>query len=215
MTHLTISQPLYQQVYKLIKTAILNGEFKPGEKVVATQLVKKYNISRTPLREALRQLQNEGLLVKDQSGLHVVELDIKDFKDLYQCRLILEQETMQLIVDTITDNELEEIEGLLDESDRLLKQKRYLELLEINSKFHDKLLESSPNKRIVTLLQQVRSFLTLYRARILSNYKYNCEINREHREIYNAIRERNKEKAVELVAKHIKNDERRGISVIG
>src|SRR5699024_757602 len=184
---LKVAQPLYQQVYERIKESILTGEYEPNEKIVVSKLEIKYKISRTPLREALRQLEIEGLLVQGYTGLHVVELNTQDFTALYQCRLLLEKEVMKLIIDTITDEELRKISNLLDESDQLLEQGEYLKLLELNTKFHDQLLESSPNKRLVDLLKQVRSFLLIYRARILRNDQYNIEINQEHRGIYEAL----------------------------
>lgn len=214
MERLTVAQPLYQQVYQRIKESILRGEYEPNEKIVVSKLEKKYQISRTPLREALRQLEIEGLLIQSNSGVHVVELNTQDFKDLYHCRLILEKEVMKLIVDTITDEELHEIGSLLDKSDQLLEEREYLQLLELNTKFHDKLLESSPNKRMVDLLKQARSFLLIYRACILRNDQYNFEINQEHRNIYDALVKRDHDLVVTMIEIHINNDQVRGVEAI-
>jgi len=211
---LKVAQPLYQQVYERIKESILTGEYEPNEKIVVSKLEKRYEISRTPLREALRQLEIEGLLVQGYSGLHVVELNTKDFTDLYECRLLLEKEVMKLIVDTITEEELHEIGSLLDKSDQLFEKREYLQLLELNTKFHDQLLESSPNKRMVDLLKQVRAFLLIYRARILRNDQYNIEINQEHRGIYEALVKRDADLVVKRIEAHIKNDQVRGVEAI-
>jgi len=211
---LKVAQPLYQQVYERIKESILTGEYEPNEKIVVSKLEKKYKISRTPLREALRQLEIEGLLVQGYSGLHVVELNTQDFTELYQSRLLLEKEVMRSITDTITEEELQEIGNLLDESDRLLERSEYLKLLELNTKFHDQLLESSPNKRMADLLKQVRSFLLIYRARILRNDQYNIEINQEHRRIYETLVKRDANLVVNRIETHIKNDQERGVEAI-
>ncbi|MCM3089894.1 MULTISPECIES: GntR family transcriptional regulator [unclassified Cytobacillus] len=211
---LQFSQPLYQQIYDIIKRSILAGELKPGEKVNVSQLAEKYNISRTPLREALRQLQIEGLLVQDHLGLSVVKLEESDFNDLYECRLMLEPTITRLILKTITDKELEEIKIILLDAERAFEEGNHLQLLELNAQFHDRLLEASPNKRALHLLQQVRSFLLLYRANILKNNEHNREILKEHRQILNALIARDEESVIQNVKVHLRNDLERGTNMI-
>ena len=211
---LQFSQPLYQQIYDIIKRSILAGELKPGEKVNVSQLAEKYNISRTPLREALRQLQIEGLLVQDHLGLSVVKLEESDFNDLYECRLMLEPTITGLILKTITDKELEEIKIILVDAERAFEEGNHLQLLELNAQFHDRLLEASPNKRALHLLQQVRSFLLLYRANILKNNEHNREILKEHRQILNALIARDEESVIRNVKIHLWNDLERGTNMI-
>lgn len=213
MVVLLISQPLYQQIYENIKQSILTGKLKPGEKVVVTKLAEEFSISRTPLREALRQLEIEGLLVNEEGGLHVIKLDAQDFKELYQCRLMLEKEIMKMIVETISDKQLDEIRKLLEQADKALEEQDYLRLLEFNTKFHEKLLESSPNKRAVDLVQHVRNFLLVYRAKMLRNDQFNTRINKEHKEIFEALTERDKDKVVKTIEAHLKNDEQRGLEI--
>lgn len=213
MVVLLISQPLYQQIYENIKQSILTGKLKPGEKVVVTKLAEEFSISRTPLREALRQLEIEGLLVNEEGGLHVIKLDAQDFKELYQCRLMLEKEIMKMIVETISDKQLDEIRKLLEQADKALEEQDYLRLLEFNTKFHEKLLESSPNKRAVDLVQHVRNFLLVYRAKMLRNDQFNTRINKEHKEIFEALTERDKDKVVKTIEAHLKNDEQRGLKI--
>jgi DNA-binding GntR family transcriptional regulator len=211
---LQITQPLYQQVYEIVKRAILEGELKPGSKVVVTQLADKYNISRTPLREALRQLQIEGLLVQNHSVLFVMNLDLQDFKELYECRLMLEREIMKLVTKTITDEQLEEVEELLQIAEEALKEGNHLQLLELNAQFHDKLLETSSNNRAVQLLQQVRSFLLIYRSNILRDSTIKKEILQEHRQILQALKERNEEAVSKRVEEHLLNDKIRGTKIM-
>ncbi|KML37341.1 MULTISPECIES: GntR family transcriptional regulator [Bacillaceae] len=211
---LQFSQPLYQQIYDIIKSSILAGELKPGEKVNVSQLAEKYNISRTPLREALRQLQIEGLLVQDHLGLSVVKLEETDFKDLYECRLMLEPKIMGLILKTVANEELEAIEKVLLNAESAFKEGNLLQLLELNAQFHDWLLEASPNKRALHLLQQVRSFLLLYRANILKNNEHNREILKEHRQILNALKARDEAAVIQNVENHLRNDLERGTNMI-
>ncbi|WP_282142445.1 GntR family transcriptional regulator [Cytobacillus oceanisediminis] len=211
---LKFTQPLYQQIYDIIKKSILSGQLKPGEKVNVSHLAEKYNISRTPLREALRQLQIEGLLVQDQLGLSIVKLDETDFKDLYETRIMLEPQIMGLVLKAITEEQLNSIEEILERAEDAFLEGNHLHLLEWNAKFHDRLLDASPNRRAVHLLQQVRSFLLLYRANILKNNEHNREILKEHSQILHALKARDEIAVYQSAENHLRNDLERGMNMI-
>lgn len=213
MHSLRITQPLYQQIYEIIRKSILTGELKPGERVNVSQLAEKYNISRTPLREALRQLQIEGLLYTDHLGLKVIKLDLKDFEELYECRIMLDTSIMKLVLKTITEEQLKKVEETLCKAEKAFKEGKYLELLDLNAEFHDLLQEASPNSRAVQLLQQVRSFLLIYRANILRSETHNKEILKEHRSIIEALKNRDEKMVLLEVERHLLNDMKRGSSM--
>ncbi|MED1438431.1 MULTISPECIES: GntR family transcriptional regulator [Aeribacillus] len=212
MGQFSISKPLYQQAYDEIKKLILTGLIPPGAKVIASQLAEKYNISRTPLREALRQLQNEGLLIDDQTGIYVIELNRKEFEDLCECRLLLEKKLMEMIVNKISNEQLAQIEKVLAEAENSLKEDDSLKILSLNAQYHKLLMDCCPNRRLVQLLEQVRSLMLIYRANI--NKKLDPEIINEHKKIFFALKERNMEKVLELIELHLKNDRIRGMKVL-
>lgn len=81
--------PYYEQCYYTIKNMIFNGKFKPGERINETQLTKDFNVSKSPVREAIRILEKEGLLVVDKSRVLVYEPTVKDIKEVYFCRMAL------------------------------------------------------------------------------------------------------------------------------
>ncbi|HEX6923209.1 MAG TPA: GntR family transcriptional regulator [Bacillales bacterium] len=218
MKQLTMSQPLYQQAYEEIKELILTGRISPGSRITVTKLAEHYQISRTPLREALRQLQKEGLLIQDNLGSTVVELNKKDFEELYFCRTILEKEIIQLVVKDISDEKLKRAEKILTETEELLieeplEEDKELELLKLNTKFHETLTDSCSNKLLIEMLGQVRNLLLLYRAKILKYSEYNKAIIEEHRDILNAIKGGDSKKAMEVIETHLKRDLVRGIKV--
>ena len=213
MMELSISQPLYQQVHENIKQAILSGKLEAGERLIVKKLAEDLKISRTPLREALRQLESEGLLVSKESSLFVVKLDSKDFKELYQCRVVLEKEIMRLVVNAISSEELDKLKQSLEKADIALEKQEYLKLLKLNTKFHDILLESCPNKRAVDLVKQVRNLLLIYRAKILGVHHYNYGINNEHKQIFEALKKRDAEKILAAIELHLRNDEKRGLEM--
>lgn len=206
-----VSQPLYQQVYERIRKSILTGELKPGSKVVITRLAEKYGLSRTPLREALRQLQKEGLLIHDNNRTRVVSINAVDFKELYSCRLLLEKEIIKQITLKITEEEISRAEETLKQSCEAMKQGDYINFLHLNTKFHDILIYSCSNKRLVQLLDQVRSLLLIYRANlVIQSSELNHEVAEEHWTLIQAIKNRDKEKAVKAIETHLRNDMKRG-----
>lgn len=207
------AQPLYKQAYEAIKRSIISGEFASGSKLVVSQLTEKFQVSRTPLREALRQLENEGLLIQDKMGATVITLNQIDFEELCECRLVLEKQMVQLIIYKITEEELSTIDSLLNEVEMYLEEEDHLKTLELNAKFHGILIKVCPNKRLVGLLEHVRSMLLLYRANIIRGSLHNQEISKEHRKIFEAIRSRDLNEALECTENHLLNDKRRGMKM--
>ncbi|MEK3989849.1 GntR family transcriptional regulator [Robertmurraya sp. FSL R5-0851] len=210
---INIVQPLYQQAYREFKKLILTGQISPGEKIVMSKLAEQYNISRTPLREALRQLQTEGLIVQDHTSMKVVELNKTDFLELFHCRLLLEKEVIRMIVEEITEAKLEKVYEVLMESNDAIEVGDSFKILELNTQFHELLIMSCSNYQLAHLLNHVRSLLLIYRANINQKPQYSKEIYHEHLEIYNAIKSRDVERAVEVIEEHLKNDQIRGQSV--
>ncbi len=205
-----ISQPLYEQVYKKLKESILSGELKPGSKVVIARLAEKFQISRTPLREALRQLQSEGLLVQKEKEVRVVPIDKKDFEDLCACRVTLEKEIMTYTVMEISQEQILKAENLIRQASKVEGEGKYLDFMLLNAQFHDVLIDACSNKRLIQLLTHIRSLLLIYRANVLRKNIYNHEITTEHFELIEAIKSRDEEKAVKLIESHILRDLIRG-----
>lgn len=211
---INVIQPLYQQAYREFKKLILTGQILPGEKIVMSKLAEEYNISRTPLREALRQLQTEGLIVQDQSGMKVVELDKSDFLQLFQCRVLLEKEVIRMVVEEIKEAQLNKVSDVLADSKEAIEDGDSFKILELNTQFHELLIESCSNRQLAYLLNHVRSLLLINRANINKKPEYYKEIYHEHVNIFNAIKSRDVNKALEVIEEHLKNDHIRGQSVL-
>jgi DNA-binding GntR family transcriptional regulator len=202
--------PLYQQAYEEIKGSILSGKFKPGSTITVSQLTEEFQISRTPLKEALRQLQNEGLLVLHPMGPKVIQFNKQDISELCYCRLVLEKEMIGFAVDHITDAELHEIEEVLRKAESCVKDGKNNEIfLEYNSRFHEILMNACPNKMLLQLLEVTRNKLLLYRAISIKDTNDQLKIISEHYEILKALQKRDKKKAIEAIEKHLLTDQSR------
>lgn len=202
--------PLYQQVYDAVKNSILVGDIPPGSKIVVSKLAEKLGVSRTPLREALRQLQIEGLLIQDLTGSSVTSISQQDFNELCLCRLILEKELIKLVVHNLTTEQIAEAEEVINQTTKLIGTQKNMELIKLNTKFHEIIISACPNTQLRDLLNQVRSKLLLYRSIIAKDPEVNKVTTKEHMEILEAIKERNEEKAILVTEKHLLNDQIRG-----
>ncbi|SEN25126.1 DNA-binding transcriptional regulator, GntR family [Mesobacillus persicus] len=208
---LTFPEPLYQQAYKELKRLIVTGKLQPGEKVIMSKLAEQYEISRTPLREALRQLQSEGLIIQDHTTMKIVEINKHDFLDLYQTRIVLEKEVIKSIVGLIPEEDFPKIESILLESEKAIQEEDPYKILEANTQFHECLMNYCPNVRMIQLLNYVRSLLLIYRANINKKAKNNMDIYHEHRSIFEAVKTRDVEKSIQCIETHMLNDQKRGL----
>lgn len=209
------STPLYQQAYEEIKRSILSGKYKPGMTIPVSQLVEEFQISRTPLKEALRQLQNEGLLELKPMGPKVIQLSRKDSEDLCYCRLVLERELIGLVVDVISEEQLNEAEHVLQEAKNCLQEGAPINtVMEYNSRFHEVIMKACPNQMLVQLLEHTRNKLVLYRAIAIIGDKEQQQVIDDHYDIVLALKKRDKQQAIEAVEKHLLNDQLRYNMVI-
>ena len=200
-------QPLNDQTYQVLRSAILSGELTTGERLVETQLAGKLQVSRTPIREAMRQLQREGLIAADRSGgLRVTQISLADAMQLYDCRLALEQLAVVGACQNATQKQLQNLERVLTQEEMAINQhsaEYSSRLLEINSEFHRCLAESSGNSWLVSLLDQVSDKLILLRVQTLRSYEDARAIHAEHQQVYQAIAQRDPQAAAAAINQHL------------
>lgn len=201
------SKSLHKQVYEALRASILGGELAPGDRLVETQLAEKLQVSRTPLREALRQLQQEGLVSADTSGgLRVTTMTRQDAVELYDCRLALEQTAVAEACHHATPEQLHQLEQLVTQAEALQQsgsQPAYQQLLDLDYQFHHLIAEASTNRRLVMLLDQLFDAMALLRIQTLRHNPKVLEIRLEHRQIYDAIANRHVEAATTAIKHHL------------
>ncbi len=212
-------QSLHEQTYQALRTAILSGELKGGSRLVETQLAKLLEVSRTPIREALRQLQREHLVVADGSGgLIVARLTIEDAIQLYDCRIALERLSIVSACRKIDSNGLKRLQQVIRQgessSEKPPHQLNRCQLLHIDQQFHRVLAECSDNPWLVTLLDQVFDQMALLRIRTMQQNPEVLEIGREHRYIYSAVAARDEGKAIEAIESHLNASKERVVREI-
>jgi len=211
------SQSLYEQTYQVLRTNIFSGILAPNERLVETQLAESLQVSRTPIREAIRKLQQEGLVTSDSSGgMRVTTLSIEDVVQLYDCRIALEQLSVTGACDYASADEIEQLEQYVISAERIapVKSTNPAKLLELDYQFHHLIAESSGNKWLVSLLEQVFDKMFLLRLRTTHQNPKVLEIRIEHRQIFTAIAQKNSNLAKEQIYSHLTNSKARVVSAL-
>ncbi len=208
------SQSLQQQTYQALKQFILNGDLASGERIVETKLAQQLQVSRTPIREAIGQLKREKLIVsKPNGGFRVATLSIQDATQLYDCRIALEQLSVTDACEKIAPQQLEKLEMLVLEAEKLLasdlSQTDPLKLLKIDYDFHHLIAESSTNQWLLTLLEQVFDKMALLRVQTTKHNSQVLEIRLEHQQIYEAIANKNSDLAKATIKLHLMSSKAR------
>lgn len=200
-------EPLYLQVYENFKKSILEGRWSPEEKIVESKIAAELNLSRSPVREAIRLLEFEGLLVKKDHYLYVNHPSVEDIIEMYQCRIGLEAFTCYLAAMEATEEEIQEMGSIIDETEKAMVDGETKKIYEYNTRFHEAVIYSTKNKHLISIMETLRSKI-LYCRNVLLRYDYVRAGNflEEHRNIYLAIRNKNKVEARKLMEEHITID---------
>lgn len=208
------ASPLYEQAYAAIRDRILEGTYASGQRLVETELAESLQISRTPVREALRRLEREGLVEADaRGGMAVARLEPADVARLYECRLALEAVAVRHAATRAGELELQAMELALEQVERTLSRGRppVPDLLDQNVSFHRQIIACAQNPWLEHLWEQTCSRIGLFRAFVVGVASNGQAIAREHREIFERIRAGDADGAVAALEYHLVADQRRGL----
>lgn len=198
--------PLRDVVFNTLRQAILRGELKPGERLMEIQLANKLGVSRTPIREAIRKLELEGLvLMIPRKGAEVADIKEKNLRDVLEVRSALETLSVRLACERITDEQIEELKRAAKEFKFTLKSGDITKIAEADVKFHDVIYEATENKKLIQLLNNLREQMYRYRVEYLKNETAHAKLLKEHEEIISKIEKRETQAAIASVCQHIDN----------
>lgn len=200
--------PLRDVVFNTLRQAILKGELEPGERLMEIQLAKRLGVSRTPIREAIRKLELEGLVVMvPRKGAEVAKITQKDLSDVLEVRKALEVLAVQIACERMTKEQLGELKSVLEEFKESIKTKEPTIIAEIDMKFHDVIFMSTDNHRLIQILNNLREQMYRYRMEYIKDEKKHSVLIKEHEEIIKSIEEKDKERAAKAITGHIDNQE--------
>lgn len=198
--------PLRDVVFNTLRQAILRGELKPGERLMEIQLANKLGVSRTPIREAIRKLELEGLvLMIPRKGAEVAEITEKSLRDVLEVRRALEELAVQLVCEKITAEEVEDLKQAAKAFQETLKDGDITQIAEADVRFHDVIYLATDNQKLIQLLNKLREQMYRYRVEYLKDKAIYPQLIAEHQAIIERIEKREKEAATQVVCKHIDN----------
>ena len=198
--------PLRDVVLNTLRQAILKGELKPGERLMEIALAEKLGVSRTPIREAMRKLEQEGLVVMiPRRGAQVANITEKDLNDVLEVRIALENVAIEKACDRMSEEEMGRLWLAAKEFEHTIAEGNLVKLAEADVAFHEIIYKASDNKRLIQVLNNMREQIYRYRVEYLKEGETRDLLVKEHEELTKAIRERDVERAKQLSFQHIEN----------
>lgn len=198
--------PLYEQIYKNIKESIISGEFKPGERMIDAWIAEKLSVSRSPVREAFRKLEQDGLLVNQDGAIFVYKPNVDDVIELFEVRAGLESMAVFLATKLMSDEQIEELGQYFSLIDKAMKEKNLSEVVNLNTYFHEFVVTASRNMKLLEMMSKINHLTLLYRNNFFTKYYEKEDFYNEHYEIWKALKSRNAELASRKMKQHILND---------
>ena len=198
--------PLREVVFNTLREAILRGDLVPGERLMELQLAAKLGVSRTPIREAIRMLEQEGLAITiPRKGAIVAGMTEKDMQDVLEIREALEELSVQVACDKITDEEIAELQKNMKNFEHSLKSGDLKKMAHADVEFHDVIYRATDNPKLINMLNNLREQMYRYRVEYLKNPQNHEQLLQEHEAIYKGIVEKDKSAVTEMIRKHISN----------
>jgi DNA-binding GntR family transcriptional regulator len=200
--------PLREVVFNTLRKAILTGELKPGERLMEIHLANQLGVSRTPIREAIRKLELEGLVVMmPRRGAEVAQITEKSLRDVLEVRRTLDAFCAELACERISEEEIEQLREACEEFERAAGTEDVSAIAKADVELHDIIVQATRNRRLIQIVNNLSEQMYRYRFEYIKDELRHDNLVEEHRMIYESILHRDKEKAAEASKLHIDNQE--------
>lgn len=190
------SRPAYHHCYEILRDKILNGELPSGTKIVEEKIAAELGVSRTPIRDSIRKLEYEGLVVNKR----VVSPTEKDLRNMFNVRILLEGYSSRCAATFLKENEIEKIRNYVE----IGRTGTQDEIMSANESFHNDIVRASNNPVIIDIIGRMQAIIYLFRKTVVIYNRPN--LIDEHEDIYAAIKARDGDKAEMLMKKHLEKD---------
>ena len=207
---------LSTDLFSSLRKDILQGRLRQGEKLTEQQVCDEYKVSRTPVREAFKQLELEGSIETiPNRGAFVTGFTPQDIRDMYELRKSYEILAVRWAIERITKDEYEKLEEAFEFMEFYTQKKDVEKMLNINMNFHDLIYKASHNRMLYRILSSFQLYIKQSRpSRSESSDTYLDEVLQEHRAIFEAFRDEDPDAAEAAVARHLDNAKQRAKSVL-
>ena len=198
--------PLRDVVFHTLREAILKGDLQPGERLMEIWLANKLGVSRTPIREAIHMLEQEGLVVTvPRKGAEVAKMTLKGMEDVLEVRAALDELASQLACERMTEAQMERLQARKADFEKSLATGNVKAIAEADVNFHDVIYEATGNPKLVNMLNNLREQIYRYRVEYLKAVDSYPILIKEHDNIYQALLQHNRDASTEAIREHVKN----------
>lgn len=198
--------PLRDVVFNTLRKGILTGELKPGERLMEIQLANRLGVSRTPIREAIRKLELEGLVtMMPRKGAEVAQITEKDLKDVLEVRCALEELAAEIACKNITPEIILELKKSESDFERAINSRDITLLAQKDEKFHDVIFKATNNQRLIQILGNLREQMYRYRIEYLKDEGSHSILLKEHEAIIETLENADAENTKKNIKAHIYN----------
>lgn len=200
--------PLRDVVFHTLRKGILRGDLKPDERLMEIRLADRLGVSRTPIREAIRMLQLEGLVINiPRKGAHVAKITEKDLKDVLEVRTGLEDLSVRLACERITPEQIALLREAANQFEAATVTEQLIELAEADESFHALIYEATRNDRLVQMLNNIKDQMYRYRVEYLKDVESRELLIEEHKSLCDLLEKRDADAAARLMYQHIQRQE--------
>lgn len=197
-------KPLRDVVFENLRTAILEGNLKAGQRLMEVQLAEQLGVGRTPIREAIRKLELEGLVVMlPRKGAYVANMSFKDLIDVLEIRASLEGLAASLAAERRNDEDIIDLEKLAKEFETCVRETNIEGVLKTDIDFHEKIFMMANNKKLYQLITSLWEQVHRFRVTYVSDYDASLSLVEEHNKILQAIKDGDSELAKKYATEHI------------
>lgn len=202
--------PLRDVVFKTLRRAIITGELAPGERLMEITLANRLGVSRTPVREAIRKLELEGLVIMiPRKGAQVASITEKGLRDVIEVRSVLEEFAACLACDRIDEADMKEMQEVHEQFIKAVESDDLLKTVDTDEKFHDVIFRAAKNERLLSIIASLREQFYRYRVEDIKDMKDYSILITEHEQLMNAIFNHDQDAARHFMNTHIKNQKER------
>ena len=198
--------PLRDVVFNTLREAILKGELKPGERLMEMHLATKLGVSRTPIREAIRMLEHEGLAVTiPRKGAQVAKMTEKDLQDVLEVRAALDALAVVCACRRMTDAQFVELKEAMKAFEDATRTEDVRKIVETDEAFHDVIYASAENPKLVNIINSAREQMYRYRYEYVKNPSVYSQLIAEHKQIIEGFDRRDEEFLKGIMHVHLTN----------
>ncbi len=201
--------PLRDVVFNTLRQAILTGDLKPGERLMEIHLANRLGVSRTPIREAIRKLELEGLVIMiPRRGAEVAQITEKSMNDVLEVRRSMDALCIELACERISDEEVVALKKACEDFEQAVETGDIKVIAQADVALHDIIVRATRNMRLVQLINNLSEQMYRYRFEYIKDSSQHARLIEEHRMIYDSIVRKDKETASQVAKLHIDNQKK-------